>query len=87
MKILLGDALLAFNGMGFSTLDQDNDAHGGSCAEMYEGAWWYMACHSSNLNGRYLKGAHVSYANGVDWSPFRGHWYSLQFTEMKIRPL
>jgi ficolin len=82
-----GDSLLLHNGMKFSTLDQDNDIDGTSCAELYKGAWWYKKCHVSNLNGLYLRGQHASFADGVEWHSFRGYNYSLQFTEMKIRPL
>ena len=72
--------------MSFSTKDEDNDqASGTSCAILYEGAWWYNACHSSNLNGRYLNGNHSSYANGVNWAKWKGHYYSAKRAEMKIK--
>ncbi|XP_062504742.1 ficolin-1-like [Corticium candelabrum] len=81
------DSLSRHNGMKFSTKDQDNDIFsGGSCALRYQGGWWYDACHESNLNGKYLKGSHSSYANGVNWRHWRGYGYSLKFTEMKMRP-
>lgn len=44
-------------------------------------------CHTSNLNGQYLRGAHASYADGVEWSSWTGWQYSLKFSEMKIRPV
>ena len=74
--------------MKFSTKDRDNDLHYGySCAQHFKGAWWYNTCHHSNLNGLYLRGPHdTSYADGVNWYYWRGHHYSLQKTEMKIRP-
>lgn len=82
-----GDSLSSQNGMQFSTKDRDNDAYSGSCAQVYNGAWWYIACHQSNLNGAYLRGAHpTEYAQGVIWLAFRGYYYSLKRTEMKIRP-
>eukprot|EP00112_Aurelia_sp_Birch-Aquarium-sp1_P013343 Seg2828.2 transcript_id=Seg2828.2/GoldUCD/mRNA.D3Y31 product=Ryncolin-4 protein_id=Seg2828.2/GoldUCD/D3Y31 len=77
-----GDSFSYHNGCGFSTKDRDP----ASCAMQYHGAWWYKACHLSNLNGRYLNGTHSSYANGVNWNTFRGHYNSLGKTEMKIRP-
>merc|ERR1712154_209395 len=46
-----GDSLDVHNGSPFSTKDRDNDKHGSNCAQSYHGAWWYTACHSSNLNG------------------------------------
>ncbi|CAL1279260.1 unnamed protein product [Larinioides sclopetarius] len=70
----------------FTTKDQDNDAYGKNCAEEFKGGWWYNACHSSNLNGLYLRGKHESYANGVNWSSWKGNHESLETTEMKIRP-
>ena len=73
-------------GMQFSTKDQDNDVHRDSCAQAYKGGWWYRACHHSNLNGLYLNGTTTSYADGVVWNRWRGYYYSLKFTEMKIRP-
>lgn len=69
----------------FSTKDRDHDTWSKNCAVEFKGAWWYEACHSSNLNGRYLRGKHESPADGVNWGGFRGHHYSLKFTEMKMR--
>eukprot|EP00118_Oscarella_pearsei_P017160 m.169311 g.169311 ORF g.169311 m.169311 type:complete len:269 (+) comp38983_c0_seq1:146-952(+) len=79
-----GDSLIYHSGMKFTTKDKDNDLE---CASTYKGAWWYNACHKSNLNGKYLKGQHSSYADGVNWYTWRGGKYSLKFTEMKIRPI
>ena len=81
-----GDSLVWHNRMKFSTRDQDNDAaSGASCAQVYKGGWWYSACHHSNLNGLYHGGPHSSYADGVNWYTWKGHNYSLKFTEMKLR--
>ena len=82
-----GDSFTRHNGMQFSTKDSDNDIDGSNCATYYHGAWWYSNCHSSNLNGRYLRGPHTSYANGVNWRHFKGYYYSLMTTEMKVRPV
>nr|XP_060613543.1 fibrinogen C domain-containing protein 1 isoform X1 [Anolis sagrei ordinatus] len=81
-----GDSFLKHNGMRFTTKDLDNDHSDNNCATFYHGAWWYRNCHTSNLNGQYLKGQHSSYADGVEWSSWTGWQYSLKFTEMKIRP-
>lgn len=79
-----GDSLSSHSGYEFSTIDADHDVYAPSCAKEFHGAWWYNACHSSNLNGRYLRGNHTSYADGVEWVTFRGYYYSLKSTEMKI---
>ena len=80
------------NGRRFTTLDNDNDLSGVNCAVFHRGAWWYNACHRSNLNGFYFGGEYepgdndVNYADGVNWETWRGFYYSLKFTEMKVRP-
>ena len=71
--------------MQFSTKDQDSDLHFASCAQLSKGAWWYKDCHASNLNGLYLNGQHASYSDGVNWNTFRGFYYSLKRTEMKVK--
>lgn len=39
------------DGMVFTTYDQDNDNYAdGSCAESYQGAWWYNGCFKCCLN-------------------------------------
>ena len=71
--------------MQFSTKDLDNDEEVFNCAQNFKGAWWYSGCHSSNLNGLYLNGSHSSYADGVNWIAFRGLYYSLKNTAMKVK--
>lgn len=80
-----GDSLTPHNNQFFSTKDQDNDGYSSSCAMEYHGAWWYLNCHTSNLNGLYLGGSHSSFANGVNWNSWRGYNYSYKISEMKVR--
>jgi len=85
-----GDSLTDWHlGQRFSTRDRDNDAwQGGSCAVTNNGSWWYGSCHHSNLNGHYYRSGNYTAPidNGVVWYHWLGWWYSLRFTEMKIRP-
>lgn len=87
VRACAGDSLLKHSGMKFTTKDRDSDHSENNCAAFYRGAWWYRNCHTSNLNGQYLRGAHASYADGVEWSSWTGWQYSLKFSEMKIRPV
>uniref|UniRef100_A0A8C8RGV2 Fibrinogen C-terminal domain-containing protein n=1 Tax=Pelusios castaneus TaxID=367368 RepID=A0A8C8RGV2_9SAUR len=82
-----GDSLTTHNNMSFTTRDRDNDQYSGNCAASFKGGWWYQACHWANLNGLYLKGAHESYADGVNWKTSKGHKYSFKVSEMKFRPV
>ncbi|KAL9967662.1 hypothetical protein ACROYT_G025942 [Oculina patagonica] len=78
-----GDSLAYHNNMKFTTKDRDNDRDNGNCAVAWTGAWWYNACHRSNLNGQYL-GNKNDY-QGVRWGHFRWE-LSLKFSEMKLKP-
>ena len=81
------DSMSINNNMKFSTRDNDNDQIGGSCATTAEGAWWYNECSAdANLNGIYQDSAVIG-DNSVSWYPLKGNKESLQFVEMKIRPI
>jgi len=84
--VCVGDSLKSHVGQMFSTRDQDNDVWENACAVSFKGAWWYMDCHDSNLNGAYLAGPTSTYADSIVWQAWRGDHYSLRFTQMKIRP-
>ena len=81
-----GDAFISsynINGMQFSTKDRDNDQWSSNCATNNHGAWWYNACHHSNLNGLYRSG--LDGWNGVVWYTFLNNRISLKFAQMKLR--
>uniref|UniRef100_A0A673AQN2 Fibrinogen-like protein 1 n=1 Tax=Sphaeramia orbicularis TaxID=375764 RepID=A0A673AQN2_9TELE len=78
------------SGMQFSTRDQDNDRYiQGSCAQENKAGWWFNRCHAANLNGKfYRNGIYTGQSdNGVVWGTWKGLWYSLRHTTMKVRPL
>ena len=82
-----GDSFFRHNGKPFSTRDGDNDDYDGDCAKLFHGAWWYRACHKSNLNGKYHHNNPSPFGVGVTWFHFKGQRYSLRNTEMKMRPV
>ena len=82
-----GDSLSRYRGQALSTKNQDNDSWSSNCAVTYKGAWWYYACHTSNLNGLCHHGPHFSFADGVNWNAWKGHKYSAKRAETKIRPV
>src|SRR6218665_460648 len=83
-----GDSLGGHGGAQFTTIDADHDTHNTTnCAKLFHGAWWYKACHASNLNGRYLGGNHTSDADGINWKTFRDYHHSMKTTRMEISPI
>ncbi|KAI4819687.1 hypothetical protein KUCAC02_004927 [Chaenocephalus aceratus] len=76
-------------GIKFSTHDQDNDNYKGNCAQEDNGGWWFNKCHSAHLNGMYYPNGHYSALtdNGVVWYTWRGWWYSLKTSSMKLRSM
>ncbi|KAM4557153.1 tenascin-N [Fundulus diaphanus] len=79
-----GDAMTYHQGRPWTTIDSDNDIALTNCAMTHSGAWWYKNCHLANLNGKWGDNRH---SLGVNWEPWKGHLTSLDFTEMKIRPV
>ncbi|XP_040914815.1 tenascin isoform X4 [Toxotes jaculatrix] len=78
-----GDSMTYHQGRPFSTYDNDNDIAVTNCALSYKGAFWYKNCHRVNLMGKYGDNSH---SKGINWFHWKGHEYSIQFAEMKIRP-
>ncbi|XP_048840489.1 fibrinogen like 1B [Brienomyrus brachyistius] len=81
---------ISHNGMPFSTRDRDHDRYlQGSCAKENKGGWWYNRCHAANLNGKFYRSGEYkgTHDNGMVWLTWRGLWYSLRHTSMKVRPL
>nr|KAG5697269.1 hypothetical protein BaRGS_031265 [Batillaria attramentaria] len=81
-----GNSMRFEKGREFSTKDADHDTSGNSCAIQYHGAWWYSDCYFSNLNGDYKPTSRAPRQDGLSWYTLQGDYYSMKFTEMKIRP-
>ncbi|XP_053687271.1 microfibril-associated glycoprotein 4-like [Sabethes cyaneus] len=77
------DSFEYHRGMKFSTYDRDNDQFASSCAETYQGAWWYKGCYYSNLNGKYKSGK-VD-VTSMCWNSFPRATVGLQRSKMMIR--
>ncbi|XP_058263382.1 fibrinogen-like 2a [Hemibagrus wyckioides] len=69
-----GDALHINNDynhdqMFFTTWDRDNDMYlSGNCGAYYGSGWWFNACMSANLNGKYYHKRYTGKRNGIFWS-------------------
>ena len=62
----------------FTTKDHDGIHY---CANQCKGAWWYNHCLYSNLNSIYSS---TAFGHDINWYHWKGHHYSLEFTEMKV---
>lgn len=71
--------------MMFTTRDQDNDEADDNCAELFASGWWHKHCNCANPNGLYLSGETDIYGKGITYRPWLGAFYSLRFTELKVR--
>ena len=79
------DSLTYHNYMNFSTKDQDNDPDANfNCSRDSAGAWWFVGCHASNLNGLYMGPNQVD-PKGMAWYYWDNTWKVLKKSEMKIR--
>lgn len=81
----IGDSLGSHNELKFTAKDQDNDNYNGNCAKLYHAAWWYGACHATNLNGLYAKSA-LKDAKYNTWAAWKDEHEALKTTLMMIRP-
>ncbi|GAA6222700.1 fibrinogen-like protein 1 [Lates japonicus] len=59
-----------------------------NCAQEDKGGWWFNKCHAAHLNGVYYPSGHYSAStdDGIVWYTWRGWWYSLKTSIMKLRP-
>nr|XP_015208082.1 PREDICTED: fibroleukin [Lepisosteus oculatus] len=58
----------------FTTPDKDNDMYpSGNCGAYYGSGWWFDACMSANLNGKYYHKKYKGIRNGIFW----GTWPTL----------
>lgn len=84
--LLLDDSLLSVtdspsSGMNFSTIDNDNEAIGSHCAELFAGAWLFKLDHSTFLNGPWSPHYWVN-----PWFPQYKKGEDVNGTSMLIRP-
>ncbi|KAF4080959.1 hypothetical protein AMELA_G00155260 [Ameiurus melas] len=55
--------------MFFTTWDRDNDLYSsGNCGAFYGSGWWFNACMSANLNGKYYHKKYTGKRDGIFWS-------------------
>lgn len=79
-----GDSLGYHHNMAFSTYDRDRDLWSSDCATKFKGGFWYNQCEYTNPNGLYLGGPTSQYGTGMVWKTWRGYYYSMKTTQMKI---
>ncbi|XP_058120047.1 fibrinogen-like protein 1 [Anopheles coustani] len=80
---IAGDAMGIHLNQKFSTFDRDNDVDNRNCAKEFHGAWWYVNCHRSNLNGRYQNTQNDGSA--MMWYYFKNDLRGLSYSRMMIR--
>ncbi|KAB5565994.1 hypothetical protein PHYPO_G00247960 [Pangasianodon hypophthalmus] len=82
--------------MFFTTWDRDNDIYSsGNCGAYYGSGWWFNACLSANLNGKYYHKRYLGKRDGIFWSTWpnmpKEHYLtnnrqSFKTVKMMIRP-
>ncbi|XP_068962642.1 fibroleukin-like [Petaurus breviceps papuanus] len=79
----------------FTTPDKDNDRYpSGNCGHYYSSGWWFDACLSANLNGKYYHQKYRGVFNGIYWGTWpgmtnsepNGFKHSFKRAKMMIRP-
>lgn len=53
------------------------------------GGWWFSTCGHANLNGRYFRSIprqRHERKQGIFWKTWKGRYYPLKSTTMKIQP-
>ncbi|XP_065058542.1 ficolin-2-like [Rhopilema esculentum] len=81
-----GDSLSFQNGMKFTTKDKDQDTYYINCASKFKGAWWYSACHLSNLNGLHpSSGSGSALTEYMSWKAIKNEYGKVTFSEMKVK--
>uniref|UniRef100_A0A8D0L8A8 Fibrinogen like 2 n=1 Tax=Sphenodon punctatus TaxID=8508 RepID=A0A8D0L8A8_SPHPU len=79
----------------FTTPDKDNDRYSsGNCGAYYSSGWWFDACLSANLNGKYYHQKYKGVRNGIFWGTWpgisddipNGYRQSFRNVKMMIRP-
>ncbi|XP_037018122.2 fibroleukin [Artibeus jamaicensis] len=79
----------------FTTPDRDNDRYpSGNCGLYYSSGWWFDACLSANLNGKYYHQKYKGVRNGIFWGTWPGiseahpggYKSSFKKAKMMIRP-
>ncbi|CAH7472838.1 fibroleukin [Phodopus roborovskii] len=79
----------------FTTPDRDNDRYpSGNCGLYYSSGWWFDACLSANLNGKYYHQKYKGVRNGIFWGTWPGisqaqpggYKSSFKQAKMMVRP-
>uniref|UniRef100_A0A8B9Q772 Angiopoietin like 4 n=1 Tax=Apteryx owenii TaxID=8824 RepID=A0A8B9Q772_APTOW len=86
----LENAIGDFRQLPFSTRDRDHDLKADTnCAKHLSGGWWFSTCGHANLNGKYFRSIprqRHERKQGIFWKTWKGRYYPLKSTTMKIRP-
>ncbi|XP_064031092.1 angiopoietin-related protein 4 [Pogoniulus pusillus] len=79
-----------FRQLPFSTRDRDHDLKADTnCAKHLSGGWWFSTCGHANLNGKYFRSIprqRHERKQGIFWKTWKGRYYPLKSTTMKIQP-